>query len=192
MAVALAAIAIPALSALRAQNADAVAVANPGAEAKRELKIFEPGQKWMFVPGTEFPPGGKGSFVLKRTGDDKAAGQLSFDFTAGGNYVGATTLFEIPEGFSELRFRVKAGKAAFIGIRLMDKTKQTHQTPLSYSDAGEWQLLRINLTRRAPLRFGGAKDGVLHYPLRSITLFVQKKGQDAPGEIQFCDFMLYR
>ncbi|MFH1496579.1 MAG: hypothetical protein ABII82_02020 [Verrucomicrobiota bacterium] len=161
------------------------------ADSRRELKIFEPAQRWQFLPGAEFAPGGKGTFTLARE-DGRSVGVLTHDLTAGGNYVGGLTRIDIPEGYSELRFRVRADKPASIAIRLADETGQTHQTPFRYAEAGDWQLLRLDLTRRAPLRFGGANDGQTHYPLKSLTLIIERKGQDTPGEIRFADVVLQK
>lgn len=159
--------------------------------SRRELLLLDPPQRWQFVPGAEFPPGGKGSIAVLRE-DGRAVGSLLHDFTAGGTYVGALVRHEIPGGYSELRFSVRSEKPASIAIRLTDDTGQTHQTPFRYADTGAWQLFRLDLSRRAPIKFGGEADGVVRYPVRSLTFVVERRGQDAPGEVRFADFVLLR
>lgn len=154
------------------------------------LNILEASQRWQFLPGTEFPPGGKGSFTTARE-NGKPVGILAYDMTDGGNYVGAITNLAIPQGYSELRFRAASDMPASIGIRMVDASGQTHQTYLSYSEAGGSQLFRIDLTRRAPLKYGGANDGTLHYPIKQFVVLIQRKGLREPGTIRFSDFVLF-
>ena len=69
------------------------------AETGAELEDFEGGYqpaRWTFSNGAEFP-GAKGSFerATEAAHEGQFGGKLTFDFTGGGNYVGA--ILRMPE-----------------------------------------------------------------------------------------------
>ncbi len=171
--------------------ASSCALAKDPEPAGTDLEVFAPSQTWTFLKGTEFAPGGEGSFTV-HAGDNESIGVLKYDFTGGGVYVAGKTKVEIPEGYTELRFQVKSDLDQRVGIRLFDESGQAHQTLLDYTDPGNWQELRLDLTAKAPSTFGGAKDGVIHYPIGQIWLLVEKKGQTDPGEVSFKGVRAYK
>jgi hypothetical protein len=170
----------------------ALALSSPGlfaTENETDLEIFSPGVKWRFSNGGEFPPGGRGSFSLQDV-DGQPTGVLEFDFTSGGTYVAALTKTNIPEGSSEIRFEAKTDSVMALGIRLVDSTGQTHQTELPYTHSGEWQSFRVDLQRRAGIRFGGANDGIIYFPITSVWILVNHRGTSEPGEVLLRNFFV--
>lgn len=166
-------------------------ILTPAAFAETDLELFTPGKKWSFSNGAEFPPGGKGSFSLADA-DGQPAGSLEFDFSDGGIYVAASTKTNIPEGYGEIRFDVKTAAAMALGIRLVDSTGQVHQTELPYTNAGEWQTLRVDLLRKAGIRFGGANDGTIHFPITGVSILVNRRGVSEPGEVFLKNVVILR
>ena len=161
----------------------------PTTFAETDLELFTPGKKWSFSNGAEFPPGGQGGFALEEV-DGQPVGVLAFDFTDGGTYVAASTKTNIPEGYGEIRFDVKSPSPMALGIRLVDSTGQMHQTELPYTDAGDWQTLRVDLLRKAGTRFGGANDGVLHFPITGVSILVNRRGASEPGDLLLKNLIL--
>lgn len=159
------------------------------ADPRTKLDVFAE-HPWSFSAGTEFPGANGGFAVVEQEG--KKSGKLSFDFSKGGMYVSATSGVEIPGGNEELRFRVKSRDWQRIMIRLFDSTGQCHQYEMPYADEGDWQLLRIDLTSKAPLSFGGANDKKLHYPIKKMSLAVNMSASSKTGEVFFSDFMLLK
>jgi hypothetical protein len=135
-----------------------------------DLELFEEGTVWNFTSGDEFP-GAKGGFKLGQE-EDKPVGILSYDFTGGGNYVGASTAVGLAETVSELRFKVQAKEAVTILVRLTDQSGQVHQWYLPYTQAGEWAILRVPLSKPAAGHWGGKDDSVIHYPIGTLLLGV--------------------
>lgn len=158
--------------------------------ASRALDVFSSG-KWHFVSGAEFPPGGRGE-VTQTTESGAPVGVLAYNFTEGGTYVGAERPVVIEEGFSELRFRLKADQPLRAGLRLIDASGQTHQFKFGYEKSGEWQLMRVNLAKKTPEFYGGAKDGLIQYPIKRLCVIVQGRGLDEPGQLKFTEFRLLK
>ncbi len=160
-----------------------------GAGVVKPLDILTSPGKWHFINGAEFPPGSKGE-VSQTTEAGAPVGVLSYDFTEGGAYAGAEKAITMEAGSSELRFRLKADVPLKTALRLVDSSGQTHQYRISYDKAGEWQLVRVNLTKKASEVYGGAKDGVIVYPVKRLCVIVQGRGVDDPGQLKFMDFRL--
>lgn len=91
-----------------------------------------------------------------------AIANLEYDFTQGGLYVAGAGNVRVEEGPTEIRFKFKADTPLTVGIRLVDKTNQTHQYQFAYTDEGQWQEYRVDLAEKAGLIFGGKGDKVLH------------------------------
>lgn len=154
--------------------------------AGEEIDVFADGRPWKFFGGTEFPPGGFGSFEVEEV-EGKQTGVLQYDFSQGGVYVTGIRGLEVKKGPDELRFKVKSENPATVGIRLVDQTGQAHQNVFEYTEAGEWQVFRLDLNERAGITFGGANDKEIHFPLKEIRLFVQKKSGQEVGKVWFQD-----
>ena len=153
------------------------------------IDILAEGRGWRFFGGTEFPPGGSGTFTIGQE-NEKQVAVLEYDFANGGVYVTGVGDVKIPDGPTDLRFKVKSDEPATIGIRLVDKTGQAHQSTFEYTETGDWQTFRVDLQERAGLVFGGANDKTIHYPLTQVRLFLQKKGGYDAGKVTFGDVLL--
>jgi hypothetical protein len=106
------------------------------AETGADLEDFEAGYqpaRWTFSNGAEFP-GAKGSF--ERAGDAAHEGQfggkLTFDFSGGGNYVGA--LLRMPESaageWNGLQLWLNRPEGNDFVFRYTDSAGQTFQKPV--------------------------------------------------------------
>lgn len=150
------------------------------AEAAELDGVFD--TKWAFYPGYEFP-GAKGASRLE-TVDGRNAAVLEYDFTNGGAYVMTGVPVAIAESVRSVQFDLKADRDLKIVVRLEDSSKQTHQFPLRYDKPDEWQTFLIDLTLPAKKSFGGANDGVYHFPLVKIWIGVGKGDTSLnPGQV---------
>ena len=72
----------------------------------------------------------------------------------------------------------------------MDRTGQTHQLKGRISGTGEWEAIRIPLTRRLE-HWGGAKDGRIHFPIESLVLSVPLPGAgNESGKVEYADVVV--
>lgn len=142
---------------------------------------FAKGLAWNFIEGSEFP-GAKGSFqVVNQNG--KEVGKLIYDFTGGGEYVAANANVTIPETAKELSVKVKGAESLRVLVRLVDSTEQTHQFNIVYSQAGEYQTVRIDLKGNSQQSWSGANDRKIHLPVKQLWLGVDKV--KTPGSVEF-------
>lgn len=159
--------------------------------SERNLELFS-GTTWRFNAGKEFKPGGEGSFALAQD-DGKNIGILKYQFENGGAYVGGRTDLVIEnEDFTEIRFQAKSDSAQKLSVRFIDNTKQWHQIKLKYSKVGEWELFRIPLRGESYSHFGGANDGVIHFPINILEFLVSNSADNSDGEVKFTDAKLVR
>jgi hypothetical protein len=86
-----------------------------------------------------------------------------------------------------LRIGVKASQPLKISIRLIDQTDQCHQFATAYGGSGFWETLRVGLNRNASEHWGGANDGKLHFPIRKVSLGVQRPAGEPVGTVEFAD-----
>lgn len=151
------------------------------------LGTFLPESSWRFSNGAEFA-GAKGSLTSRAAANGQES-SLSFDFSEGGAYVAAFTAITVTEDYAEIRLRVKSTQNTKLSFRLNDATGQCHQIPVSYDRSGEWQTIRYDLKNHRPgQHWGGANDGVLHFPLTSFSLVVPNPKTDTPaGTLLFRD-----
>lgn len=158
------------------QPADNLMRVSPTDEASLEL--------WSFSNGPEFP-GAAGTLGL---GPDETLA-LSFDFTGGGAYVAAYRALDPPVSVSGFAFRVLKPNEALIGVRFTDSTGQTFQKTLSYDYDG-WLTVEGDMAGWS-VYWGGANDGVLHQPVRSMGVLVDQQGiVERTGVVLFDDLDL--
>ena len=144
----------------------------PQDDGEHALNLFDKGTHWTFFNGQEFP-GATGSFALASDGARKI-GNLGYDFTKGGNYVSAETSISVSDRTGELRFGMRADRGLGLSVRLIDRTGQCHQFAKAYSGTGSWETIRVALDRAASEHWGGANDGKIHFPLRTICFCVNR------------------
>jgi hypothetical protein len=180
------AIAMVVMAASSLQAQDKPAATTQPARKEMDLELFEEGTSWAFIPGAEFP-GAKGSFKLGME-KDKPVGILSYDFSGGGNYVGALTAVRISDTAGEVRFKVQAREAMSLGVRLTDQTGQVHQYGVPYTTPGQWATMRVSLRKPDAGHWAGKNDGEMYYPISEICLNVGNVNlTDKQGQVLFCD-----
>ncbi len=141
-------------------------------KAPVNLHIFTRRHPWVFTNGPEFH-GAQGSFKVAEI-DGKRAGVVSYNFSDGGRYVGATTGLSIAHP-GTLRFAVRSAARQDLLVWITDRTGQTFlYNRLPYSETGRWQPVAIRLGHLAP---GAARYARLAVDVgRTIR-------RAAPGEI---------
>ncbi len=122
--------------------------------------------------GWEFPGAGATCEAIKDP-DRGDCRKVEYDFTQGGQYICAD--FPGPPAASRsVRFWYKnpqSGKAVF---RIKDDTEQ-HFIAVFDFKPGPWQEITIPLEKsRFYAHFGGANDGKIHLPLRSVSIGIEK------------------
>jgi Beta-galactosidase len=166
------------------------------AETGAELEDFEGGYlpaRWTFSNGAEFP-GAKGSFkrATEAAHEGKFGGQLTFDFTGGGNYVGA--ILQMPEGgagatsgWNGLRLWLKRPEGNDFVFRYSDSAGQTFQKWVE-CPAGRWVRVTIPFSGWTG-HWGGADDGKMRGGPRMLALNVDH-GLQTMGALLFDDLRL--
>ena len=166
------------------------------AETGTDLEDFEGGYqaaRWAFSNGGEFP-GAQGSF--KRTKEAAHAGQfggqLSFDFTGGGNYVGAS--LRMPESgagatsqWDGLRLWLKRPEGNEVILRYSDSTGQTFQKPVECV-ADRWVLVTIPFSGWTA-HWGGPNDGKVRGRPKTLAVNIDH-GLQTTGALLFDDLRL--
>ncbi|MBY0370895.1 hypothetical protein K2X33_09430 [bacterium] len=136
---------------------------------------------WHFSNGPEFP-GAAGEISYQ-----SSAIRLSYDFRKGGRYVAMTkALTGSPRAIG---YRVKSPAGIRVKLRVVDSTGQTLQydvnRPIEARDPEAWYRVVVDLTR-STFHFYGANDGVVHFPLKSLSfLAADAMEAGARGEVLF-------
>jgi len=166
------------------------------AETGAGLEDFEGGYqpaRWTFSNGAEFP-GAKGSFerTMEAAHEGQFGGKLAFDFTDGGNYVGA--ILQMPEGgagatsrWNGLRLWLKRPEGNDFVFRYSDSAGQTFQKWVE-CPAGRWVRVTIPFSGWTG-HWGGADDGQVRGGPRMLALNVDH-GLQTTGALLFDDLRL--
>lgn len=161
-----------------------------------ELEDFEGGYqpaRWTFSNDAEFP-GAKGSFERAREAahEGQFGGKLAFDFTGGGNYVGA--ILRMPERaagatgeWNGLRLWLKRPEGNDFVFRYSDSAGQTFQKPIE-CPAGRWVPVTIPFGGWTG-HWGGADDGKVRGRPKVLALNVDH-GLQTTGALLFDDLRL--
>ena len=163
-----------------------VAEAAPPPEGATDLKLFDESVAWKFTENT-----GKGSFEVAKADDGRAIGVVNYDFTKSKSrttpYVLASAPVSISAGPTHVLLYARSPVKQRLTFRLVDETGQTHQYKGKIEGTGEWEAIRIPLTRRLE-HWGGAKDGTKHYPLKQIVFSVPLPDeQHKTGKVEYAD-----
>lgn len=127
--------------------------------------------------GGEFP-GAKGT--LENTAENGVRfDRLAFDLTKG-NYVGFNVEEMLPEGTTRVKFRLRVGGGApaALFVRFRDATGQDHLHRIESRPGAAWSEVACDV-KAAAGHWGGANDGVLHTPVKSLTLGLEVHGAGA-------------
>jgi len=149
------------------------------------LRLFDKGAAWAFQKNT-----GEGSFVLRLDGNTPV-GVLRYDFSKSRPkptpYVLAVGKTHVPAGAIEVRLQARSRRKQRLTFRVIDDTGQVHQYKTRIEGSGSWEPICIPLTKRLE-HWDGAKDGHVHFPIRSMTLNVPQP-PDGPktGEVEYAD-----
>ena len=149
--------------------------------------------RWTFSNGPEFP-GAKGSFA--RATDAAHAGRfggkLTFDFTGGGNYVGA--ILRLPESgpgatgpWGGLRVWLHRPEGHDVILRYGDASGQTFQKPVE-CPAGRWVRVTVPFSGWT-VHWGGANDGQVRGLPKLLALSLDH-GPQTTGALWFDDLQL--
>jgi len=145
--------------------------------ASVQVLIDRPGDPIGANLGWEFP----GATMTIDTVKDAERGEcrkIGYDFTRGGRYVQAE-LWGPFGGVRAVRFWYKNTLDGRGFIRVKDDTEQMFTIFFTYKPT-VWQEIVIPLdTSQLKDHFGGANDGKIHFPIRTIYL-----GVDKPGEVK--------
>lgn len=154
-----------------------------------EVDLLREGN-WIFTDGPEFT-GAKGE--MKRGGTEEAPTLMTVsDFSDGGNYTGVSCAFPTPLNLKSVSLTLRS-PAKHIGVQVVDATNQTlvRFVPLS-GNFDQIQSVTTDYFFRAGengcAKWGGANDGVLHLPVKSLTLRTigaSAGNTDVPQKIEF-------
>jgi len=151
-----------------------------------ELSLFADQSKWEFKKNT-----GEGRFEISAEADGKKTGILHYDFTQvlGDKppYVIARTPIDIKDGATQFNLSVRSSVAQPLSFRFKDSTGQTHQAKVRVKGTGTWETIQIPFTKKME-HWGGAKDGVVHFPVVSLAISVPRPSEtEKSGKIEFAD-----
>jgi hypothetical protein len=155
------------------------------------LKLCEQGAQWRFLKNT-----GQGSFALEVAEEGKPIGVLTYDFSESKSrstpYVLAETSVNVGEEALELWIHARSPIPQQLTFRMIDSTEQTHQYKRRIKGTGYWEPIRILLTRRLE-HWGGANDGQIHFPIKSLVFSVPLPRADYKnGRVEYADVLVVR
>jgi hypothetical protein len=142
-------------------------------------EITEP-SAWTFSNGPEFP-GAAGRFERVADPDDPAnhVGRLTFDFTGGGRYVGATCSLQGAPESAAVRVRVFKPDFMRLTIRVTDATGQTLQKELP-APPGRWFDAMATLSEFEG-HWHGKNDGIVHGAPVMVHILGEYRGVMSPA-----------
>jgi len=145
-------------------------------------------QRWVFSNGPEFP-GAEGGFERspQAAHQGEFGGRLAFDFSGGGNYVGATLRLDDAPDLAALRLWIKKPAGNSLTLRYTDQSGQTLQKAFWAPD-GRWVDVLVPFTGWTG-HWGGADDGTIHGPPKAIGVLVDNDGE-THGNLLFDDLRL--
>jgi len=129
-------------------------------------------EQWKYLDGSDFP-GAKGA-LSSAPGHTGTGAHLSYDFSAGGKYVGATFVLPSPVQASAVALWVRSPLGTSALLQLEDASGQTLEyqllRPLEASfDADAWYRVVVDVAK--PSRFfNGKNDGIPRLPFSRIAL----------------------
>lgn len=182
----------PASALLIAWLVGAAVAATPGIPFE-DFEAGHPPANWTFTNGAEFP-GARGSFAraTEAAHEGRYGGKLAFDFTDGGNYVGAGVRMS-GEGaaasgeWNALRLWLKRPEGNEVVFRYTDSTGQTFQKPVE-CPAERWVQVTIPFSGWT-VHWGGVNDGNVRGNPRMLAVNIDH-GLQTTGALWFDDLWL--
>jgi len=170
------------------ENLDAAKTAQEaGGQA---LDLFVKNAGWKFSDS-----GGASATQQFAKVDGKDVMTIDYDFGKGGK---GTPLLnnvvdtKIDKGPAALFFAARADTPASITFRMKDSTGQTLLKKTRVNGLNEWEQVKIPLTGKFE-KWGGANDGKIHFPIKSINLVVvghgavQNPNKPNTGKLELAD-----
>ena len=135
---------------------------------------------WTFSNGHEFP-GATGELKWNTAeGHDKpGCAEVRYSFDKGGNYVAAVLPLPPDNDARRVRLWLKKPGTNRITFRAADHTGQTFQKFVDYAYPG-WQQIEVDLSHWVH-SWGGAKDGVVRWPITSFGVLIENSGDARHG-----------
>ncbi|WP_152032817.1 hypothetical protein [Ereboglobus luteus] len=112
--------------------------------------------------------------------------RLDGDFAKGKRYVAAACPVALA-GAVEMRLQVKTNQNRLL-VRIVDATGQNHQHSFDVIPDGTQELIIPLVAAKEKNFWDGAKDGVLHTPLKQVKLLVARDTLDSDKDLGFCEF----
>ncbi len=161
----------------------------PNTSRADEVPFDSDGAAWIFNDGAEFHAelGVPTGDVQEKKIDGKSVGVISYNFTQGGQYVGARRVVEINKPGSILSLEVSSNNPMKqIWILITDASDQTFHINVAYSDSPNWQTIKIPLQGDSFTgHWGGNDDGVIVFPVKAIGISIDDFALAPVGELLF-------
>ncbi|MDR0902316.1 MAG: hypothetical protein LBM92_06070, partial [Opitutaceae bacterium] len=150
-----------------------------GAPASAASAWFRPApEDWRFDKGPD----------PKTTGDLRLAGatlRLTGDFSRGKRYVGAVCPISF-SGASQMRLKVRTNQKTLL-TRITDQTGQIHQQDHHVRPDTPEDITIAFVAAPGKGHWGGANDGVLHLPLKSVEVILAESFVPGPDKRGWCE-----
>ena len=123
-----------------------------------------------------------GALSLDKTAPHAGAssGRLTGDFTTATEspWVTAELPLDLRNPLQSVSFWVKSTDAHQLTVRIDDSTNQVHQVRPEFAPNGQWQKVTVSSFENGMghQNYGGAADGVVHWPAKRLVLILEKNG----------------
>ncbi|HEY5792417.1 MAG TPA: hypothetical protein VIS74_03905 [Chthoniobacterales bacterium] len=116
--------------------------------------------------------------TVAKEGQKSGRMDVDFEATPPVRWKTAAKSFDIQNEIQALSFWIKTSTVRRLAVRIVDSTGQTFQSRPVISPFDEWQQVEITSFTSGPgfQSFGGAADGVVHWPAKSLALILEKGG----------------
>ncbi len=162
------------------------APANVPAEPGRPLNLCRAGVEWTFIPNT-----GKGGVSVGKSSDGAEAVFIDWDFSESKARSTPYVMTSVPLGelgtTAKIAFRAKSPIAQGLTLRVTDATGQTLQHRVRIKGRGTWENFAFPLDRKLE-HWGGANDGRVHFPVKTLNINVPKPSAANKGRVELSGF----
>lgn len=149
-----------------------------------DLKLFDKDASWKVTKNG----GSDGTFEIVAEGDS-TIGVMTYDFANRASnkpsVLVAASGTSINAEAGAVALNARTSRPLTLTIRFVDDTGQTHQHKSKLKGSGDWETVRISLSRKFET-WGGAGDGKIHFPIKQVKLALLAPKDDPPtGKIEF-------